>query len=123
MEQRIHGKMKRWDYARVSWLDNMVHLTCTDPEFIEQALAGLGTLFPESAAERRQDPAGEAVHLQLEGLQGRGYLAGRWLLKALDGQGWDLFQVDASPSKRSSLTFFLSYFRSGYYHFRRQQSC
>ncbi len=113
--------MRRWDYARVSWLDHKVHLTCTDPEFIEQAQAGLGARFPESTAECRQDPTGDTTYLQIDGLQGRGYLAGRWLLQELDHQNWELFQVDASPSKRSSLTFSLSYFRSGYYHFRRQR--
>ena len=113
--------MKRWDYARVSWLDHTVHLTCTDPTFVEWAQSTLCELYPASVADGQLDPAGDSTRLQIDGLQGRGYLAGRWLLQQLDRQCWELFQVDASPSKRSSLSFFLSYCRSGYYHFRRQR--
>ena len=114
--------MKRWHYARVSWLDHEVHLTCTDPQFIDRALAGLGKLYPESTVDRRQDPADDSIHLHLGGLEGRGHIAGRWLLEQLGHQGWDLFQVDARPSKRNTRTLFLTYNQSGYYHFRRESA-
>lgn len=112
--------MTNWDYARVSWLDHEARLTCTDPAFVDQALAGLGTLYPKSLVDQRQDPADKTINLRLGGLEGRGHIAGRWLLEQLGHQGWKLFQVDARPSKRNTRTLFLTYNQSGYYHFRRE---
>ena len=112
--------MKRWEYARLNWVDHAVYLTCTDRQFIDWAIPELRKLFPGCRVDDQENSGEEGLSLCLAGLGGCDHLTGQWLMRQLSQRGWELFQVDERLRGTGLQTPLLIYFQSGYFHFRRQ---